>query len=54
MEKPMIRPLSEMIAELDEEARRTEAWRKAQGIPKSTYQMSQAFSWVVAVIDGGG
>ena len=40
MKGPIIKSLPEMIAELDEETRRTEEWRKARGIPKGSYQAS--------------
>lgn len=34
----IIKPLAEMIADLDEETRKTEEWRKAQGLPKGSYE----------------
>ena len=54
MKGPRIKPLSEMIAELDEEVRQSEEWRKAQGIPKSAYDIKKVFNRVFAVIDGRG
>lgn len=40
IKRPAIKPLAELIAELEEEVRRLEKWRKAQGIAKGAPRLS--------------